>query len=222
MKMMKEIILSKLFLLSFFMIGVVFLIGVFLSITLSAQNQADADKERMKQLEKSVKEQEEMFWKVSPAAIPADEGNKIVAVRRVNLIYDDVDAKGNTFKNRKLMYEVELFSKVIIPVTNSTQYLIIGDIALPEPFITGDRHTIFAHLQQKEFEQLKDGAIISLLISPVQINSETLKQIYKDGEPKEITGAKFGRMDKSAAERFPVIEEDSKTQLSRLSGTKKD
>lgn len=220
MKMIKKIISNKLFLLGFLIPGLVFSVGVFLSITMRAQNQADFDKERMKQIEKSVKEQGEMFWKVSSTAVPADEGNKIVAVRRINLSFDDRDDKGSTFRNKKLMYEIELFSKVIIPVTNSTQYLIIGDIALPEPLITGDRHTIFAYLEAKDFDALKDGAIITYMISPVQINSEALKESYKNGEPKEIAGAKFGRVDKKMAEQFPVIEEDAKTILSRVTQTK--
>ena len=222
MKSRMEFIMNKLALLGFLIIGAVFVVGIYLAVNLQAQNQTDSNNERMKQIEKSVKEQEEMFFKVSSTTVPVDEGNKIVAVRRINLIFDDVDSKGNTFKNKKLMYEVEVFSKTVIPVTNSIQYLIIGDIALPEPLTSGDRHTVFGYLQAREFEELKDGALVSYMISPVQINAEDLKQFYKNGEPKEIAGAKFGRLEKGMADRFPIIEEDSKTQLLRITRTKKD
>lgn len=169
-----------------------------------------------------VKQQEQMFWKKSSTSIPADDGNKIVGIRRINLSYKDVDEKGNTFSNEKLIYEVEVFSKVIVPVTNSNQHLLIGDLEIQYAYVTGDRHTIYIHLSPEEFERIKDGAIINLSIFPGKINAEQLKDSYKNGEPKEIVGAKFGRIDKKAADQLSIFNEDVESLNKRLFGVKKD
>lgn len=205
----------------FFAHEILLLCCVFLPVDLPAQNQIESGNQRRKQIENNSRERRRMFWKTSSTNPPADEGNRIVAIRRINLIFDDVDSKGSTFKNKKLLYEVELFSSVKIPATNSTQYLIIGDIVFREPLVTGDRQSIYAYLTKKEFKALKDGALVHYMISPAPINSENIKKAYKNGEPKQIPGAKFGRIQKRAAARTPIIEENGKTQLLRITKTKK-
>ena len=205
----------------FFVIGILFLSGVFPPVDLPAQTQTEDAKQRQKQIEKSIKEQERRFWKITATNPPADAGNRIVAIRRINLIFDDVDSKGSTFKNKNLLYEVELFSSVKIPVTNSTQYLIIGDVVFTEPLVTGSRQTIYAYFPKNEFQALKDGALVHYMVSPARINSENIRESYKNGEPKQVSGAKFGRIRKRAAVRTPIIEEDGKTQLLRVTKTKK-
>lgn len=222
MKVNTLITSNRLFLSISLMIGVIFAIGVFLSVSMQAQNQTQSDEQRAKQLEEESKERAQMFWKTSSTKIPADEGNKIVAVRRINLTVDDYDAKGNKFKKKKLIYEVELFSRLRIPVTSSMQYLIIGDSIISQVHVNGSSQTIFGHLEQEQFELIKDGAIISYTISPVNLSlqSEIVKESYKNGEPEKVAGAKFGRIDKKAADRFPLIEEDSETLLLRITRTK--
>ncbi len=180
-------------------------------IHLPAPTQTKSDEQRKKQLEEESKEQAQMFWKRSSTKVSSDEGNKIVAVRRINLTFDDYDTKGNKFKKKKLVCEFELFSRVRIPVTNAGQYLIIGDLVVSQVHISGDNHTILGYLEQKQFESLKDGAIISYTIVPASLDvvSEIVKESYKNGEPEQIDGAKFGRIDKKAIEKLPVVEETS-------------
>jgi len=182
--------------------------------------QAPVDEKRQSAVANQTKAQRQLFWKVSSAKDPIDDGNKIIAVRRIVLHFQDVDQKGRSFANKEDLVEIEVFSKILIPVTDAAQYLIIGDRAFPEPPRSSDFHTVFAHLSPKDFSELRDGSIVSYVISAGVLDQTGLINTYKNGEPNDIAGAKFGRLDKSMIDGFPTIEEDRQSHLLRMSGRK--
>jgi len=197
-------------------------IGCGCALLLMAQivhTQVPGDVKHQREMANQTKAQRQLFWKVSSAMDPIDDGNKIIAVRRIVLHFQDVDQKGS-FANKKDLVEIEVFSKILIPVTDAAQYLIIGDRAFPEPPRSSDFHTVFAHLSPKDFSELRDGSIVSYVISAGVLDQTGLINTYKNGEPNDIAGAKFGRLNKSMIDGLPTIEEDSKSQVLRISGMK--
>jgi len=196
-------------------------IGCGCALLLMAQivhTQVPVDVKHQREMANQTKAQRQLFWKVSSAKDPIDDGNKIIAVRRIVLHFQDVDQKGRSFANKKDLVEIEVFSKILIPVTDAAQYLIIGDRAFPEPPRSSDFHTVFAHLSPKDFSELRDGSIVSYVISAGVLDQTGLINTYKNGEPNDIAGAKFGRLNKSMIDGLPTIEEDSKSQVLRISG----
>jgi hypothetical protein len=63
---------------------------------------------------------------------------------------------------------------------------------------------VYALMSVQEFERLKDNSLIT--VNNVRLSDDLLKELYKNGEPKEVYGAKFGRLDKKMIDKFPVIE----------------
>jgi hypothetical protein len=150
------------------------------------------------------------FRRLSSTKIDTDKENKISAVRRMNMLVDDIDSNGNLVKRKIQMIEIELFSKIMPPVTNAAHFVRIGE----REFVPSNRgcelikNCIMVELYPKEFEQLENNSLITYRIgSP--ISSKTLKELYKDGEPKEVVGAKFGRLDKTMIDKFPSVERNA-------------
>lgn len=135
-----------------------------------------------------------------------DEGNEIIAVRRINLIVESI--AGREVVNQKVpRVELELYSSIIPPVTNSGHFVRIGDMEFA-PFnraCGGNSHCIIVELSPEQFEALSDNALISYRIGN-SINPKILKESYKNGEPSEIMGVKFGRLNKKAIDGFPTLE----------------
>lgn len=202
-------------------IGIVCLmIGIMFLIPPKSQTQNVPDEKRPKVIHTELTRRLDWFRKVSSTAKPVDEGNRIVAIRRIKLNFEDLDEKRSWFINQKDLIQIEVFSKVQIPVTNASQYLIIGDRWFEEPSRSSDNRTGSALLTPEEFAEIKDGSIISYVIAPGSFTNDAwLKESYKNGEPKQIPGAKFGRLDKSMIERFPVIEENRRAQILRIANT---
>lgn len=199
------------------LIGAVLVIGTFIAVAQQSQSQTATDEKRMEDIEKMQKEQVQMFWKVSTSDNPTDIGNRIVAVRRVVRIVDDYNNQQGMFKNKIQMVEIELYSKVLIPVTNESQFAQIGEKILT-PHRSADAHSLFILLEKKDFDELEDGEIISYTIG--NPNNLVPRKTSVAGEPFNIIGAKFGKLDKKMIDRFPAIEEDAKETIKRQSGTK--
>ncbi len=150
------------------------------------------------------------FRRLSSTETDRDKGNKIVAVRRINVIVEDTDSDGN-FVNRGIaMVEIELYSNVAPPITNAAHIVRIGDKEFVPGNIacSGNRSCVSVEISEKEFDELQDGGLITYRIgSP--ISPKVLKELYKDGEPKEVVGAKFGRLDKKMIDKFPTVERNA-------------
>ena len=219
MRINKQII-SKKIALGLAVCGICMAAGGLFLMTQKTHTQTVVDEKRQNEIANKAKEQRQMFWKVSSVRNPSYDGNRIVAVRRIKLRFEGIDAKGFSFDGRKDLVEIEVFSKTEIPVTNAAQDLVIGDKVIPEPARSGDLHSVFAHMSPEEFNEIKDGSVVSYIISSGGLDEVALKSAYKNGEPGEISGAKFGRLNKSLIEQFPQIEEDAKAQSSRITHTK--
>ena len=212
----------KLTLWSLAVAGIGLLAGV-LMISAQDARTADTKPESTAALEKKALDESDpsnlaskirWFKKSSSAEESVDKGNMIVAIRKVNLIFDDVDEKKATFKNRKTIVEIEVYSKVQIPVTDAVQFAVIGEKIISDPPRSADGHTFFIHLTPEEFAALKDDAIVTYSIGLTSAPGASEKNA------KTKIGAKFGKIDKKLIDRFPVIEEDNQAQMLRMSQTK--
>lgn len=152
-------------------------------------------------------EDTELFYRTSTTEVDTDEGNKITAVRRINMIVDDTDSEGNLIKRQIPMIEIELYSKVAPPVSNLINIVRVGDKDMfPSNRACGvNPNCVSVELYPKEFEELPDNALITYRIG-YPVSPKNLKELYKDGEPKEVVGVKFGRLDKSRIDKFPTVE----------------
>jgi hypothetical protein len=138
-----------------------------------------------------------------------DKGNEIKAVRRINLIVETIDSNGKASKQKVSRVELELYSKIAPPVTDSGHFVRIGDAEFA-PFNRAcsiDSHCIIVEISPEQFEALSDNALISYRIGN-SISPKILKESYKGGEPSEIIGAKFGRLNKKAIDEFPTLEQN--------------
>jgi hypothetical protein len=174
----------------------------------SNNNQDKIDKKIMEPMEdKSI------FYRTSTTEVETDEGNKIVAVRKISIIVDATDSEGNLIKRKIPMVEIELSGKVSPPISNLINIVRIGDKEVfPANKACGtNSKCVSVELYQKEFEQLPDNALITYRIG-YPIPSKTLKEMYKNGEPKEVEGAKFGRLDKKMIEKFETVERNNAQQ----------
>lgn len=166
MRIHRQTILKKIRL--SFILGTCLVAGV----TQSTYTQTVVDEKRQIELTNQLKEQRQMFGKVSSTEKPADDGNRIVAIRRIKLHFQDVDKNGFEFDNQKDLIEIEVFSILNIPIGNAADYLVIGDMAFESLGMSGDCHSVFVHLTPEEFGKVKDGSIISFVISGGTLNDD--------------------------------------------------
>lgn len=202
-----------------FICAAVILAGIFVAYAQQARNRVSSDSKKMTEIEKEQKTQGEMFWKTSSIESPVDEGNKIVAIRRINFPFEDLDKNTKLiFTNKKTLVEIELYCSVPVPVSNiGRDYAFIGGKVFEAPLIGANRRHIFIRMELKEFDELKDGASVYFSSLPRKaVNEELIKESFKNGEPREITGAKFGRLDKKMIDQFSIVEEDNETMRVRV------
>jgi hypothetical protein len=171
----------------------------------SSKKQDQANKKPMESLENTG-----IFYRTSTTEVDTDEGNNIVAVRKLNVIVDATDSEGNLIKRKIPMVEIELSISVSPPISNLMSIVRIGDkeVLPANRACATNSKCVSVELYQKEFEQLPDNALITYRIG-FPIPSKTLKEVYKTGEPKEVVGAKFGRLDKSMIDKFPSVERNA-------------
>ena len=151
-----------------------------------------------------------IFGKVSSTETEADEGFRIVAVRKVyvmlNSPYDDEPSN----QTRKDYIEIELFAKILPAATNMPDIVQIGDrIFSPEELpCRNNKNCIKVVMTPKDFDNLKDNSLVTLY-KGMPVAPDVLKELYKNGEPKQVVGAKFGRLSKKSIEAFPPVERKS-------------
>ena len=147
--------------------------------------------------------------------VAQDEGYSIVAIRRVKHTYRRIF---NHIATDKIVMEVAIELLALkIPFQGcatdfcSSEYFIIGDEVFNDfqTCSSGKEHCIELFLEPEQFEQVRNKSIVSFykhpyLISPSDI--EALKEMYKNGEPKEVLGIKFGRLHKKMIKQFPMVE----------------
>ena len=144
-----------------------------------------------------------VFMSSSSTEKEADEGFRIVAVRRIYIMVND----GVTDQpKRKDMVEIELYAEVLPMATALGDHIQIGTKVFPPyfPCINNDQ-CVKVVMAPEQFEELKDNSIITMY-KGMPMSPEMLKELYKDGEPKEVFGAKFGRLDKTMIDQFPTVE----------------
>lgn len=179
----------------------------------NAQSQTKTQSQRYERIMREEREIAAAFSKTSSTAIPVDEGNRIVAVRRITLIFD---RQGETEKQN--LVEVELYSEYRLPVSNANlDYVFFGEKVFIL-FVAGDRQRIFVWMKPAEFEEIKDNALVTVMPLPISLESlrNMIVETYKNGEPKEVSGAKFGRLTKAMIDKFPPLEENSESSLKRI------
>jgi hypothetical protein len=181
-----------------------FLFSVFLllavnNFTVPAQTQ----KETNARVELTMPQDNGIFGKVSSTENDADEEFRIVSVRRMYVLYNSFDSGS---KKRKDYIEIELYLKVLPSATNLPDIIQIGDKTFPITEGCGNkRNCLQVTLSPEEFESLRDNSILTLY-KGLRGNPNMLKEMYKNGEPKTVNGAKFGRLNKKAADKLPPLE----------------
>src|SRR6187401_1299504 len=104
------------------------------------------------------------FRKISSSEVPIDCGNKIVAIRRLTMIVEDIDENKDLITRKLPWVEIELFSKVAVPAVNSFFIVRIGN----KHFAPGgkgcgnDGRCTMLVLTVEQFNSLKDGDLISM------------------------------------------------------------
>lgn len=135
------------------------------------------------------------------------EGNRIVAIRQISIIVDDIDSEGRSIKRKLPRIEIELFSKFRPPVTNSAHHVVIGD----KFFYVGGRGCeekfgcIMVVLTLEEFENLKDNSLVTYHIGGV-IEPSILEEADKNGKLGQVIGTYFGKLNKALLDKSSNIE----------------
>lgn len=194
----------------------VILTGILVIFTQNTKNQTLPDSKETDEIIRKQKESYEMFHKTSSTAVPVDAGNSITAIRRIVVVYEEADQK-----KKMDLVEIELLTKWSIPISDAnTEFVFIGEKVFMSPIISGGK--IFVRMKPEEFNEIKDNALVHLATMPPLLEKlqASLTTVYKDGEPKEVTGAKFGRINKRIIYQFPVIEEDLESLNKRISEVK--
>jgi hypothetical protein len=108
-----------------------------------------------------------------------EKKNQIVAVYRIRVPYLDLDERGFEVKKTKIAIFIMLYAVEPFEVLSRIDFITIGDKNFAAP-----QGTIFPELYftEKEFDEITDGV--------------------------EITGfyKKFGKLDKKALTKFPIVE----------------
>jgi hypothetical protein len=60
-------------------------------------------------------------------------------------------------------------------------------------------------MSPEEFASLSNGALISMR-NGRRASPDDLSRLFEEGEPANVIGSKFGRLDKGMIERFPPVE----------------
>jgi hypothetical protein len=176
-----------------------------------AQNQNNTDSKVTDEIKRRMIESSKMFSKTSSTDVSIDEGNKIFAIRRIISIYEEADKK-----KKMNLVEIELHTKWDIPVSDAyMDFVFVGDKVFI-PIVSG--RTILVRIKLEEFDEIKDNAIVHFVPMPSFLKQvrEDASKVYKNGEPKEVQGAKFGRINKNMINQFPLIEEDLASFNKRL------
>jgi hypothetical protein len=147
------------------------------------------------------------FRKTSATADPGDPGNRIEAIRRLTLLVEDINSNQDRITRRIPRVEIELFSAIAPPPVNSHYIVRIGN----KEFYPGgrgcrsDRHCTMVVMSPEEFASLSNGALISMR-NGRRASPDDLSRLFEEGEPANVIGSKFGRLDKGMIERFPPVE----------------
>ena len=108
-----------------------------------------------------------------------EKKDKIAAIYRARIYYDDLDAKGLTVKRSKIVVFIMLYAVTPFRVMSSVELIGLGDKTCVAP-----QGTIFPELDfsQKEFDGIKQGTKITAF------------------------GRDFGKIDKKMIKKFPIVE----------------
>jgi hypothetical protein len=193
-------------------IGVIFLIGVG-CLMVFAQKRNDTKSKESKPIQQTPNSQENsltFFSKMSSIKEPADLGFNIQEVRRIN-VWTDAPRDNNSLNRMKselvkIVLEVKFQPYNGMNNTDSLFMVQIGDrnFEYSHDTTSNKMNLLYVLISAKEFQELKDNSFVTLAVTSFQ--PLDLKNLYKNGEPKEVYGAKFGRLDKKMIDKFPVIE----------------
>lgn len=148
-----------------------------------------------------------VFSKMSSSEEPIDDGFKIVSIKR-KFIYANNAVDDGT--KRKDFIEIALTSHIAPAATAMMDIIQIGDkIFFPDILSCGDsKYCIKVYMSPQEFDELKDNTLVTLY-KGMPPDSKMLKELYKNGEPDKVRGAKFGRLKKEKINEHPVTEKKS-------------
>lgn len=148
---------------------------------------------------------------------------KIVAIRRIDLIYDDVTKDGTYFKNKKRLVEIELYSEAVVIQPSIGLYMTIGDKVVSHS-IAGNGQILFITIDEKEFESLIDDSFIVLRFGN-RPTSKELKEMYKESiketHKNAVSEGSFGKFGKSHVQNSEIMQETVEESQHRRNNTKK-
>jgi hypothetical protein len=150
------------------------------------------------------------FGRISSAEVDKDDGNKLIAIRRIVFMFED---SGQKIRQTEFV-EIQLESKYPLPTG--------AGCCEPYGFISGKSFPVYSagryqliRMGKADFEQLKDGSIIFLAyLVPAMIQS--LAEKSKNNDFRDQAGEKFGRLSKKVINRFPKIKENQDGFLKRM------
>ncbi|MEP6923215.1 MAG: hypothetical protein ABI954_02010, partial [Pyrinomonadaceae bacterium] len=178
--------------------------------------QKDVQSPQKNQLSDQEKQKQQLItqdpaMRLSLTIVDQDEGYSITTIKRVKHTYRRFL---NNVATDNIMMEVviELHTPRKLEIVDSTnappsKFFLIGDKVIDEidNCPSDEQHCFNLFLKPEQFEQLKDNSIISFCkkYNVSSLDLEALKEMYKDGEPREVLGIKFGRLNKKLINQFP-------------------
>jgi hypothetical protein len=191
-------------------IGLLFFLGSSLVMVVAQKDAKAPTKQTNTDSEKRMAEilnEQAIFSKLSSVKTEMDEGYCVIAIRKVIVWLNSPDDDSPSSRIKKELVQIELQAKGLpAPRDFGNNEIQIGDQLFDsyKDDCKNKADCLMVSMSVKEFDDLKDNSLISL--SNIYIDSKRLKDSYKNGEPKEIFGVKFGRLDKKMIYKFPVVE----------------
>lgn len=141
------------------------------------------------------------------ASADVDWDNKIVAIRRLTIMVDEIDGEGDWTKRGIPHVEIELEAEVLTPAGALNWIFRIG----PWDFVEGGKGCGIKSgckmivMTPEEFDALKDGDLISMHYGVREERKNLIRP--PAGDLREaFLGTRFGKLDKSLIDRCePVV-----------------
>ena len=158
-----------------------------------------------------------MLW-VSPAAISADDvrqmvkspawsslaDDRIVAIRRVNIVDRELDKDGEWTDVRRKYIEIEIAINKVDSGSNLEHVLQIGDREFASNGWTQEMHLLYL-LEPREFAGLKDEAIVRYRVGVVQ-GKESIDELRPSGRDFRSSGKSVGKLRKAMVDDFAPLD----------------
>jgi hypothetical protein len=196
--------------LKFFIVGLFFFLGFGVFMVLAQKDNkikpVESESEKQKRMFDVLSEQA-IFSRLSSVKVETDDGFCILAVRKMIIWINSPTDDSPSARIKKEMVQIELQAKRMPMARNlGNNRIQIGDklFNLYRDTCIDKSECVIVAISVSEFNDLKDNSLVTL--SNGNMDANMLKELYKNGEPEEVYGAKFGRLDKKMIDKFSIVE----------------